>query len=63
MPVGPDLDDEVWERGPESADTDEEDIMGVGIFGGDREESEEGFANDDGELCLTSDLGMDIDFT
>ena len=28
LPVGPDLDDEVWERGPESVDTDEEDIMG-----------------------------------
>ena len=39
LPVGPDLDDEVWERGLESADTDEEVIMDVGIFGGDSDDS------------------------
>jgi len=62
LPVGPDLDDEVWERGPDSEDSDEEDIMGVGIFGGASDESDEGFGDDAGELRDTSDLGIDIDF-
>ena len=39
LPVGPDLDEEVWERGYDSAESEESDIMGCGIFGGDSDDS------------------------
>ena len=60
LPVGPDLDDEVWERGPESADTDEEDIMAVGIFGGDSDDSEDDLAGN--ETYNQGEELKDVDF-
>lgn len=66
LPVGPEQEEEVLERGVESEDTDDDDVCGTGIFGGGGSDSSDeegaGYSDSDrlGELNDTNDLGIDF---
>ena len=62
LPVGEDQDDEDLERGMYSDSTDDEDIMGSGIFGGGSDDSDDEFAGNDTHNQGEELKDVDFDF-